>query len=132
MLMVNGVIERVNSVQRSPEEVSKILAQLRRPFNADEVKWKPQATKNDGGKKSGQAAAYADPRSYTDRLNQVVGPEGWFAVSESLFSPPFNKAVVSWTGASGQRQKTTEFQPVCKLITTVGVGILGIGYKTNV
>jgi hypothetical protein len=132
MLMVNGVIERVNSVQRTPEEVTKILAQLRRPFSAEEVKWKPQATKNDNGKKTGQAAAYADPRSYTDRLNQVVGPEGWFSISETLFSPPFEKGVSEWTGASGQRQKTTTFRPVCKLITTVSVGILGIGFKTNV
>lgn len=52
-----------------------ILGQLEEPFDPDLIYWKPQATNS--AKDKAVAAAYADPRAYSDRLNEVVGPDKW-------------------------------------------------------
>lgn len=57
------------------EANKKILAKLAEPFDVDEIYWKPQAIAKN--KTSAMAAAYADPRAYSDRLNDVLGPNKW-------------------------------------------------------
>src|SRR5246127_1133298 len=51
------------------------LARLEEPFASKEVKWLIAATSRDGRK--GRVTPYADPRAYTDRLNQVFTASGW-------------------------------------------------------
>ena len=51
------------------------LARLEEPFASKEVKWLVAATSRDGRK--GRVTPYADPRAYTDRLNQVFTASGW-------------------------------------------------------
>lgn len=63
--------------------MSEILDKLEEPFDPELIYWKPQAT--NGDKTRAMAAAYADPRAYSDRLNEVVGPSGW-KVSYNVFT----------------------------------------------
>jgi len=55
--------------------VKTIMDQLAEPFDPSCIYWKPQATNQN--KTQAIAAAYADPRAYSDRLNEVLGPDKW-------------------------------------------------------
>ena len=48
---------------------------LEEPFASKDVKWLVAATSRDGRK--GRVTPYADPRAYTDRLNQIFTASGW-------------------------------------------------------
>jgi len=56
-------------------KVKEILAKLAEPFDPDVIYWKPQAINK--AKDRAIAAAYADPRAYSDRLNEAVGADKW-------------------------------------------------------
>jgi hypothetical protein len=64
-----------------PERLADIRDRLAEPFDFGEIKWRVTATSTkqtkQGPVKRGQLAAYADPRAYTDRLNEVFGEWGW-------------------------------------------------------
>jgi hypothetical protein len=51
------------------------LVRLEEPFASKDVKWLIAATSRDGRK--GRVTPYADPRAYTDRLNQIFTASGW-------------------------------------------------------
>ena len=54
------------------------LARLAEPFSLDVISWKPQVTSyKDPENPKAKGAAYADQRAYTDRLNELFGPQGW-------------------------------------------------------
>jgi hypothetical protein len=55
--------------------VAEALARLEEPFASKDVKWLVAATSRDGRK--GHVTPYADPRAYTDRLNNVFTASGW-------------------------------------------------------
>lgn len=55
--------------------VAEALVRLEEPFASRDVKWLVAATSRDGRK--GRMTPYADPRAYTDRLNQVFTASGW-------------------------------------------------------
>jgi hypothetical protein len=55
--------------------VEEALARLEEPFPSKDVKWLVAATSRDGRK--GRVTPYADPRAYTDRLNQIFTASGW-------------------------------------------------------
>jgi hypothetical protein len=69
------MVAKVNAAttQTSPSEVKAITAALATPFEAGEVKFKPQAVKNNRA----LALAYVDARVIQDRLDEVLGVEGW-------------------------------------------------------
>jgi len=54
---------------------AEALARLEEPFASKDVKWLVAATSRDGRK--GRVTPYADPRAYTDRLNQIFTASGW-------------------------------------------------------
>ena len=64
-----------------PERVQALLAALEEPFDVSEIKWRVTNTTQVGSKSGpryrGQMLAYADPRAYTDRLNDVFTATGW-------------------------------------------------------
>ena len=62
-------------MENAQETAAKALARLAEPFASKDVKWLVAATSRDGRK--GRVTPYADPRAYTDRLNEVVTPSGW-------------------------------------------------------
>src|SRR5215470_20425414 len=60
------------------EEIQQLVERLKEPFDPRVVQWVVTATA--GGKdghRRGLLAAYADPRAYLDRLNQLFTPGGW-------------------------------------------------------
>jgi hypothetical protein len=54
---------------------AEALARLEEPFASKDVKWLVAATSSYGRK--GRVTPYADPRAYTDRLNQIFTASGW-------------------------------------------------------
>ena len=52
-----------------------LLRELRAPFPRDKIKFRPGATTAD--KKKGLALAYADARTFQDRLDEVWGIDNW-------------------------------------------------------
>jgi hypothetical protein len=73
------------------ERLSKETAdKLSAPFNPEDVSWKPQTV--DYSAKTALAVAYADPRAYVDRLNEVFGVGGW-SDSYRFTATPFNKFI---------------------------------------
>jgi len=60
------------------DETDHLLRVLAQPFDPSLIKWVVKATAEGKEKKRrGLLAAYADPRAYSDRLNQLVTPLGW-------------------------------------------------------
>lgn len=57
------------------QAAAEVLLRLEEPFSSRDVKWIVAATSRDGRK--GRITPYADPRAYTDRLNQVFTASGW-------------------------------------------------------
>lgn len=60
---------------KTTTETELRFAQLAEPFDPSEIKWRVTHTTKDGSR--GAVIAYADPRAYTDRLNQLFTPTGW-------------------------------------------------------
>jgi len=56
-------------------DLDALFTQLAEPFDPSEIKWRVTHTTRDGSR--GAVIAYADPRAYTDRLNQLFTPSGW-------------------------------------------------------
>jgi hypothetical protein len=122
---MRNIEEFIRSVTRSPQELAAVLAQLAEPFEEEDVKWKPQSIKTKDGGKKGQAASYADPRTYIDRLNEVVGAAGWTSDSVSIISGPIPKKISKY----GEDLKYVD---VAKIFSTVTVAIAGIGAHCDV
>ena len=92
---------------------AKELARLSEPFASKEVKWLVAATSRDG--KKGRVTAYADPRAYTDRLNEVFTPSGWTREYEIHTLSPIT------------RMKKDQPIQTGKVLVTCTVTIPGIG-----
>ncbi len=56
-------------------ELNALLEKLIEPFEPSEIKWRVTHTTRDGSR--GAVIAFADPRAYSDRLNQLFTPSGW-------------------------------------------------------
>jgi hypothetical protein len=56
-------------------KLHEVVEQLKAPFLARDLKFKPQAVSKDGGR--ALAFPHIDARSVADRLDGVVGPQNW-------------------------------------------------------
>jgi hypothetical protein len=63
------------SAKFTESEREKLFAQLEVPFHPDQIKWRVMRMSSDG--RSGIILPFADPRAYTDRLNQLFTPAAW-------------------------------------------------------
>jgi hypothetical protein len=63
-----------NEAKTGPD-TDALFTQLAEPFQLAEIKWRVTHTTHDGTR--GAVIAFADPRAYTDRLNQLFTPSGW-------------------------------------------------------
>jgi hypothetical protein len=63
-----------NEAKTGPD-TDALFTQLAEPFQLAEIKWRVTHTTHDGSR--GAVIAFADPRAYTDRLNQLFTPSGW-------------------------------------------------------
>ena len=63
------------------DRIQELVTALEEPFDAADIKWRVTNTSQVGGRNGprlrGQMLAYADPRAYTDRLNDLLTPSGW-------------------------------------------------------
>lgn len=68
----------------------ELVDKLRAPFNPEDISWKPQTVNYSA--KTALAVAYADPRAYVDRLNEVFGTGGWMD-RYTFIATPFTKFI---------------------------------------
>jgi hypothetical protein len=62
----------------SQVEIEQLVERLKKPFDPRVVQWVTKATAGgQDGHRRGLLAAYADPRAYMDRLNELLTPSGW-------------------------------------------------------
>jgi hypothetical protein len=89
------------------------LARLEDPFDPREIKWRVTHTTRDGSR--GAVVAFADPRAYSDRLNQIFTPGGW--------TRTYQVSTVS----SLTRMKKDKLIQTGKVLVTCTVTIAGLG-----
>ena len=80
-------------------EPAALFAQLADPFDPSEIKWRVTHTTQGGSR--GAVIAFANPRAYTDRLNQIFTPSGWtrsYTISKVEAVSRFKKDKVIVTG----------------------------------
>jgi hypothetical protein len=94
-------------------EPDALFMQLAEPFDSSEIKWRVTHTNRDGNR--GAVIAFADPRAYTDRLNQLFTPSGWTRTYE-----------VS-TVSSLTRMKKDKLLQTGKVLVTCTLTITGLG-----
>jgi hypothetical protein len=95
------------------QEIADVLLRLEEPFDKDEVKWLVAATSRDGRK--GRITPYANPRAYTDRLNEVLTASGW------------TRQYTVHTISPVTRLKKDKTIQTGKVLVTCTVSIAGIG-----
>lgn len=94
-------------------EPKALFAQLTEPFDPSEIKWRVTHTTRDGSR--GAVIAFADPRAYSDRLNQIFTPSGWTRSYEVNTVSPVT------------RMKKDKLIPTGKVLVTCTVTIAGLG-----
>jgi hypothetical protein len=62
---------------------AEIMEALKKPFPRSRIQWKPGEKTAD--ERSAKALAYVDSREYMNRLDDVVGADGWFDTHEVQF-----------------------------------------------
>jgi len=111
----------VNPVVLSQEEARQLpdnyFARLAEPFDPSVVEWVASATSQGKDGHRGLMAAYADPRAYLDRLNQLFTPGGW--TQDYSFQVMGN---VERKGREGQVSVCAKVMVCCR-VTIFGVGI---------
>ena len=109
------------------ERLAEIRERLAEPFDPGEIKWRVTATSTkqtkQGPVKRGQLAAYADPRAYTDRLNEVFGEWGWTRDYDVQVAQNFER-----------RALTEKNKPAAcaKIVVVSRVTVHGLGSHTGV
>ncbi len=98
-------------------EPAALFAQLADPFDPSEIKWRVTHTTKDGSR--GAVIAYADPRAYTDRLNQIFTPTGW------------TRSYTVATIAAVSRFKRDKIIATGKVLVTCTLTIYGLGSHTG-
>ncbi len=100
-------------MERNTQEIADVLLRLEEPFDKDEVRWLVAATSRDGRK--GRVTPYANPRAYTDRLNEVLTASGW------------TRQYAVHTISPVTRIKKDKMIQTGKVLVTCTVSIAGIG-----
>ncbi len=106
----------VNPVVLSQEKVRQLLERLAEPFAPSVVEWVVSATSQGKDGHRGLMAAYADPRAYLDRLNQLFTAGGW--------TQDYSFQVVGNVERKGREGKVSVCAKVmaCCRVTIFGVG----------
>jgi hypothetical protein len=93
------------------EDVRRFAAELEVPFSPSLIEWRVMSKSEDGTR--GKVAPYADPRAYTDRLNQIFTPAGW------------TRRYAVTTSANFERAEDNKL--VAKVFVTCDLSIHGLG-----
>jgi hypothetical protein len=107
------------------ERVKELVAALEEPFDPTEIKWRVTNTTQIGSRNGprfrGQMLAYADPRAYTDRLNELLTPAGWTRDYTVQLVQNFERK------ERGSAERTI----TAKIVVTCKVMIYGFGAHTG-
>src|ERR1700756_2160445 len=98
---------------KTTQELDIQFVRLAEPFDPSEIKWRVTHTNKDGSR--GALIAFADPRAYTDRLNQLFTPTGWTRSYEIS------------TVSSVTRMKRDKLIQTGKVLVTCTLTISGLG-----
>ncbi|MHB1698560.1 MAG: Rad52/Rad22 family DNA repair protein [Acidobacteriaceae bacterium] len=90
-----------------------LFGKLEEPFDPSEIKWRVTHTTQDG--RRGAVIAFADPRAYTDRLNQIFTPTGW------------TRSYAVTTISAVSRMKRDKMIQTGKVLVTCTLTIHGLG-----
>jgi hypothetical protein len=96
------------------QELNEVLRALAVPFDATVVQWRVTERSDDGT--CGLMLPYADPRAYTDRLNDLFTPAGWSRKYSVQASAPIQR---------------TRRGPAAKILVTCEVTIACIGSNSG-
>lgn len=102
-----------NEEVKTNPDLETLFTQLAEPFDPSEIKWRVTHTNRDGNR--GAVIAFADPRAYTDRLNQLFTPTGW--------TRTYDISTVS----SVTRMKKDKLIQTGKVLVTCTLTITGLG-----
>jgi hypothetical protein len=102
-----------NEEAKTISEPTVVFGKLEEPFDLSEIKWRVTHTTQDG--RRGAVIAFADPRAYTDRLNQIFTPTGWTR----------SYAVTAVSAVS--RMKRDKMIQTGKVLVTCSLTIHGLG-----
>lgn len=109
----------------APERLQEAVAALEEPFDPTEIKWRvtntSQIGSRNGAQMCGQMLAYADPRAYTDRLNELFTPAGWTRDYSIQMVQNFER----------KERGATERSITAKIVVTCKVTIHGLGAHTG-
>lgn len=97
--------------QFNRENIQGFVAELEVPFKPSLIVWRVMKTNEDGSR--GEILPYADPRAYTDRLNELFTPAGWTRKYTVSTSPNF--------------ERSEDHKVVAKVFLTCDLTIFGIG-----
>ncbi len=106
----------IEAAKTNPE-LEALLTRLAEPFDPSEIKWRVTHTTQDGSR--GAVIPFADPRAYTDRLNQIFTPTGW--------TRTYDVSTVS----AVSRMKRDKLIQTGKVLVTCTLTISGIGCHTG-
>jgi hypothetical protein len=109
-------------------EREEALRRLREPFDIELLEWKPQVVSKE--KDTAIAAVYADTRAYSDRLNEVFGPDGW-SESYDIKFVNFSYTEEPWTKAGEPKQPAVKKES-CKMVVTCTLTIGPYGSHSDV
>jgi hypothetical protein len=98
-------------------DLDALFTQLAEPFDPSVIRWRVTHTTQDRSR--GAAIAYADPRAYTDRLNQLFTPSGW--------TRSYDVTAVS----AVSRQKRDKIIQTGKVLVTCTLTIARLGTHTG-
>ena len=98
---------------KASRDPNNAFVELAEPFDPSEIKWRVTHTNRDGNR--GAVIAFADPRAYTDRLNQLFTPTGW--------TRTYDVSTVS----SVTRMKKDKLIQTGKVLVTCTLTITGLG-----
>ena len=111
-LPASSITARVGT-EWTPEKIKELFTVLEMPFHPRAIRWRVTNTSKNGSRLRGQVMPYADQRAYMDRLNTLVGPNGWTRKYEVHTSANFERA---------KDQKIT-----AKVIVSCEMTIFGVG-----
>lgn len=107
------------------QQVKVVLDKLQEPFDPELIYWKPQATNRT--KDKAVAAAYADPRAYSDRLNEAVGPDKWSCHYEVTTIAP----IQGYPDKDGKLDWKSKYIFRGKVMVVATVTIEGVGQNSG-
>jgi hypothetical protein len=107
------------------------LQQLKNPFNPADIVWKPTSVKSN----KCIALAYADKRTYEERLDLVFGIQNWSVEITKVVSSPYHIVKKArhkdWKDPNSEITEPEQIIDGTRLMVVVRVSVNGMGFKES-